>query len=246
MQLKLNADVGEGFGNYRVCDEERLVPMLDQASIACGFHAGDPMVMRRSVQLALAHGVEIGAHPGYPDLQGFGRRSMAMAPEELVAVVRYQVGALQGMVRAEGGRLAYVKPHGALYHDILEQPALFQAMLEAIAPLGDERPPGLMVMAGPASDRLDRGRADSLGVPLLFEAFADRGYGGEGCLLPRHQPGACHEQPEAVACQVRALLEGAPLPGMTEPLAADSLCLHGDHPQAVELAGAVRAVLGRA
>ncbi|MFP4155400.1 MAG: 5-oxoprolinase subunit PxpA [Halothiobacillaceae bacterium] len=243
MRILLNADVGEGFGNYRLCDEAVLMPLIDQANVACGFHAGDPVVMRQSVLLALTHGVRIGAHPGYPDLQGFGRRSLAVSPGELVAQVRYQVGALEGIVRAEGGRLDYVKPHGALYHDILRHPERFEAMLEALAALAFDHPLGLMVMAGPAGEALDRARAEALGVPLLFEAFADRAYGADGRLTPRDQPGACLDDAEAVVRQVRALVRGEPLPGLGRPVRADSLCLHGDHPRSATLAQAVRAAL---
>jgi len=238
--MKLNADVGEGF------DETALIPRLDQVNIACGFHAGDPLSMQRSIRLALAHELEIGAHPGYPDRENFGRRSLNLDGETLIAQIRYQVGALEALLRAEGGRLSYVKPHGALYHDLLNRPALFEAMLNALVTLaapGHDSPPALMLMAGPASARLDRERARTLGVPLLFEAFADRRYQPCGRLAPRDEPNACLNGAEAVRGQVAALLRGDPLPGLGQPLRADSLCIHGDHPRAAEHAAAARQAL---
>lgn len=242
--IKLNCDLGEGFGPWRMGEDAAVMPLIDQANIACGFHAGDPLTMRRTVRLALDHGVSIGAHPGYPDLLGFGRRSMAVEHTELVALLRYQVGALEGMVRAEGGQVDYVKPHGALYNDMMREPAILRAVLEAVAGLGE----GLALMVlGRADNRPTAQLAAEYGVPLLFEAFADRAYAPDGSLCPRSQPGAVHTEVTVIVEQALRLARGEPLglpDGTSLLLRPDSLCVHGDTPQALEALRAIREALG--
>ncbi|MEW6728478.1 MAG: 5-oxoprolinase subunit PxpA [Pseudomonadota bacterium] len=242
--IKLNCDLGEGFGPWRMGEDAAVMPLIDQANIACGFHAGDPLTMRRTVRLALNHGVSIGAHPGYPDLLGFGRRSMAVEHTELVALLRYQVGALEGMVRAEGGQVDYVKPHGALYNDMMREPAILRAVLEAVAGLGE----GLALMVlGRADNRPTAQLAAEYGVPLLFEAFADRAYAPDGSLCPRSRPGAVHTEVTVIVEQALRLARGEPLglpDGTSLLLRPDSLCVHGDTPQALEALRAIREALG--
>jgi len=243
-RLKLNCDLGEGFGPWTLGDDAALMPLIDQANIACGFHASDPLTMRRTVRLALAHGVTLGAHPGYPDLVGFGRRSMAIEHEELVALLRYQIGALDAIARAEGGRVAYVKPHGALYNDMMRSPRILQAVLEAVAGLDA----GLALMLLCRADNAPALKlAADYGVPLLFEAFADRAYAPDGSLRPRGQPGAVHEESGVIVAQALRLARGEPLvleDGTPLVLQPDSLCVHGDTPQALAALHAIRAALG--
>jgi 5-oxoprolinase (ATP-hydrolysing) subunit A len=231
--MLINADVGESFGCWQMGQDALLMPWLDQASIACGFHAGDPSVMVKTVQLALEHRVEMGAHPSYPDLQGFGRRSMAMKPEEVTALIRYQVGALQAIAEAEGGQLGYVKPHGALYNDMMQNEQLMLAVMNAVVGLNRSRsqPLHLMLLAQMENTQVQQ-LAEARGLPLYFEAFADRGYQVDGWLIPRGQPGALLQTEAEVQQQANRLLRG-------DPVQADSLCLHGDHPQALAFAEAL-------
>lgn len=226
--MLINADVGESFGCWNKGQDELLMPWLDQASIACGFHAGDPDVMAATVKLALEQGVEMGAHPSYPDLQGFGRRSMLLQPDEVKHLLLYQVGALQAIAQAEGGRISYVKPHGALYNDMLRDPHLLDAVMQAVAQLNQhqQHPLKLMLLA-----RVDNSavihKAAEYELPLYFEAFVDRAYTPEGLLMPRNQAGAVLHDLPAIQAQAQQLLQG-------QPVKADSLCVHGDHPRAVE------------
>lgn len=243
-QIKLNCDLGESFGPWTMGQDAAMMPLIDQANIACGFHASDPLTMRRTVRLALEHDVSIGAHPGYPDLVGFGRRSMPFEHEELVALLRYQVGALDAIARAEGGRVDYVKPHGALYNDMMRSLAILRAVLEAVAGLGG----GLALMALARADNAPtRELADEHGVPLILEAFADRAYAPDGSLQPRDRAGAVLESAETIAAQALRLARSEPMgleDGSALILTADSLCVHGDTPQALTAVQAIREALG--
>ncbi|HYQ51819.1 MAG TPA: 5-oxoprolinase subunit PxpA, partial [Pseudomonas sp.] len=176
-RLLLNCDMGESFGSWHMGLDAEVMPYIDCANIACGYHAGDPSTMRRTVALALQHGVTIGAHPAYPDLVGFGRRSMACSSEEIRDLLHYQIGALDGICKVLGGRVAYVKPHGALYNDMMADPLKLRAVLEAVAAYGSNLP--LMLMAT-ADDSAAQALGDEIGVPLWFEAFADRAYTASG------------------------------------------------------------------
>ncbi len=187
-RILLNCDMGESFGAWRMGDDAHSMPLVDQANLACGFHAGDPLTMRRAVGLAVEQGVCIGAHPAYPDLAGFGRRHMNCSPEEVHALVLYQIGALDAFCRAAGTQVAYVKPHGALYNDLVGDDELLRAVLDACAAYRKGLP--LMVLA-----LADNGRelqlADEADVPLMFEAFADRAYLPDGRLAPRRLAAPC-------------------------------------------------------
>ncbi|MFC3608062.1 5-oxoprolinase subunit PxpA [Stutzerimonas tarimensis] len=240
----LNCDMGESLGAWRMGADEAVMPHVDCANIACGFHASDPGTMRRTVALALAHGVRIGAHPSYPDLVGFGRRSMACTPEEVEDMVLYQLGALDGLCRAEGGRASYVKPHGALYNDMMKRPELLRAVLRALAGYGG----GLALMLLARRDNVEaEALAAEAGVPLLFEAFADRGYDAQGHLLARDLPGAVHHDPARVVAQALALARGEALTasdGSPLRLRVDTLCVHGDNEASIAAVKAIREALG--
>lgn len=245
-KILLNCDMGESLGAWTMGLDDQVMPHVDCANIACGFHASDPGVMRKTVALALDHGVRIGAHPAYPDLVGFGRRSMQCSPQEVTDLLHYQLGALDGICRAQGGRISYVKAHGALYNDMMQSPALLRTVMQAIAAYD----PALQLMLLARRDRQPALQlAAESGIELLFEAFADRAYDREGYLLPRSQPGAVLCDAERVLEQALKLAHGQPLSaddGSELLLDADTLCVHGDNPAAVEAIRQIRAALGRA
>ncbi|OES57657.1 hypothetical protein A7R81_20170, partial [Pseudomonas aeruginosa] len=203
--ILLNCDMGESFGAWRMGDDTHSMPLVDQANLACGFHAGDPLTMQRSVALAVRHGVSIGAHPAYPDLSGFGRRSLACSAEEVHAMVLYQIGALDAFCRSLGTQVAYVKPHGALYNDLVADDELLRAVLDACAAYRKGLP--LMVLAL-ADNARELQLADEADVPLLFEAFADRAYLPDGRLAPRRLGGAVHRDPQRIIGQALAIARG--------------------------------------
>lgn len=235
-RLLLNCDIGESFGAWRMGLDAEVMPFIDCANIACGFHASDPVTMRRTVALAVAHGVRIGAHPAYPDLVGFGRRSMACSPEEVENMLLYQIGALDGICRAESSRVSYVKPHGALYNDMMRNPDLLRAVMHAIAAYDRQLP--LMLMST-RDNTVAESLAREIGITPWFEVFADRAYDSAGRLVSRTQPGAVHHDAETITAQALALARGEPLvasDGSPLPLRADTLCVHGDN------AGSVAAV----
>jgi UPF0271 protein len=241
--ILLNCDMGESFGAWRMGDDAHAMALVDQANLACGFHASDPLTMQRTVTLAVQHGVSIGAHPAYPDLVGFGRRHLDCTPEEVTALVLYQLGALEAICRAAGTQVEYVKPHGALYNDLVRDDSLLAAVLKACALYRPDLP--LMLLARRDNTR-ERAIADEIGVPLLFEAFADRAYLGDGQLAPRATPGAVHEDSERILAQALAIARGeafATQDGSALQLRADSLCVHGDNPESLAVLRRLRAAL---
>lgn len=240
MKIDLNADLGESFGAWRMGEDQALLGIVRSANIACGFHAGDPLVMRSTVRTALAAGVGLGAHPSYPDLQGFGRRPMAMAPAELEAAVIYQVGALAGIAAAEGGRLSHVKPHGALNNQACEDAALADTVARAVRAVDR----GLILLAPALSELLAAGRR--AGLQVAAEVFADRAYTDAGTLVPRGQPGAVLHDADAVVAHVLRMLESGGIvstSGQRLPTEMHSICVHGDSPGAVASARSLRAAL---
>lgn len=243
--MKLNCDLGEGFGNWQHVDESLVMPHIDMANVACGYHAGDPMTILRTVRLARAHSVQIGAHPSYPDLVGFGRRSMSCHPDEIAAMVLYQLGALQAMCTAEGGRVEYVKPHGALYQDAIRDESVLRAILTAVAQFDNGLP--LMLLASPKAEEL-RAIAAEYGVSMILEAFADRRYTPSGALQPRAEEGAVLHQPQEIVGQVLQLVEGrvTTSDGSILEIAADTICVHGDNAQAVKTIAEIRRALDAA
>jgi 5-oxoprolinase (ATP-hydrolysing) subunit A len=240
LRLNLNADLGESFGAWTMGEDAALLPLVNSANIACGFHAGDPTVMRRTVRQAIAHGVSLGAHPAYPDLQGFGRRAMQLSPAELEATLLYQIGALQAMARAEGGCVTHVKPHGALNNLACADAATAATVVRAVLALD----PALILLA-PAHSELVRA-AQTQGLPVRIEVFADRAYQDDGQLVPRSQPGAVLHQAQACVEHVLRMVQEQALvsvSGQRLPTPIDSICVHGDGPEAVATAHAVRQAL---
>jgi len=243
--LLLNCDMGESLGPWRMGQDEEAMPLVDMANIACGFHASDPVTMTRTVLLAKQAGTRIGAHPSYPDLVGFGRRSMACSPLEIISLVHYQIGALDAICRAQGLSVSYVKPHGALYNDMMRDHSIFRALLEAVADYRPDLP--VMVLARPDTRELEA-IAREFGVSLWFEAFADRVYDPEGFLVPRNQEGAVHRDPERILAQALRLAERGEVlsrEGTTLRLRADSLCVHGDNPESVLVLRRLRQALNK-
>ena len=248
-RILLNCDMGESFGAWQMGADALAMPLIDQANLACGFHAGDPLIMQQSVLLAREHGVSIGAHPSYPDLQGFGRRHLACSAEEVEALVLYQLGALDAFCRAAGTQIDYVKPHGALYNDLLQRDDLLQAVLRACALYRAGLPLMLLARGGQHAGEgnvRERRLAEAAGVPLLREAFADRAYLADGSLAPRRLPGAVHHQAERILEQALAIVRGEPfaaLDGSWLRLEADSLCVHGDNAESLAVLRRLRAQL---
>lgn len=239
-RIDLNADTGESFGAYRLGDDDALLPFVTSASIACGFHAGDPGTMARAVESCLARGVAVGAHPGLPDLPGFGRRALAVTPAEVQDLITYQVGALAAFAARHGQRLQHVKPHGALYTMAERDPAIAAAIARAVR----EVDAGLILVGQSGGGLVAAGQG--LGLWVAHEVFADRSYEPDGTLMPRSQPGAVLHDPAQVAARmVRLAQDGRIAAGNRSDLtlAADTICLHGDSPGAASLAQAVRRAL---
>ncbi|MEU0164534.1 LamB/YcsF family protein [Streptomyces iakyrus] len=235
--IDLNADLGEGFGRWRLTDDERLLSVVTSANVACGFHAGDAVTMRRVCELAAERGVRIGAQVSYRDLAGFGRRAMDVPPAELAAEVAYQIGALEVFARAAGARVAYVKPHGALYNRVVHDEEQAAAVVDGVL-LADA---ALPVLGLPGSRLLEL--AGKAGLPVVTEAFADRAYTDAGTLVPRTLEGAVVTDPDAVVERSLGLARSGEVvsrSGTRIGVRARSLCLHGDTPGAVELARRVR------
>jgi UPF0271 protein len=237
MQINLNADLGESFGAYRMGDDAALMAIIGSANVACGFHGGDPSVMASTVRLARTAGVSIGAHPSFPDLQGFGRRVMQLGAAELGAVVQYQVGALMGLAQAQGVRVSHVKPHGAMNNMACEDAAMATTIARAVHAMD----PTLILLAPALSQLALAGRA--VGLAVADEVFADRAYADDGTLLPRSQPGAVLHSTEAcVAHVLRMVAQGGIVTASGCLLATPfhSVCVHGDNAHAVATAAAVR------
>jgi UPF0271 protein len=243
--MDLNCDMAESFGAYTLGMDEAVMAHISSANIACGFHAGDPLVMDRTVKMALAHKVAIGAHPGYPDLMGFGRRSMALSVEEIRGYLIYQVGALAAFCRTRGTRLQHVKPHGALYLDAVEDPTTAQAIAQGIMDLD---PDLLFVALAGRKGGLMREVGEKLGLKVVYEAFPDRAYTPEGTLVSRKEPGAVITDPDVVAQRALDMAHGfvTAVDGTRIELEVHSLCVHGDSPGAVDLVRKIRQVLTRA
>ena len=238
--VNLNADLGEGYGAYAMGDDESMLGIVSSANIACGFHAGDPVVMTRTVKNALSKGVSLGAHPAYPDLQGFGRRPMRLSPAELEAMVAYQIGALMGIAATCGGTVTHVKPHGALSNMAAVDESLSMAIGRAIKGVD----PSLIFLAIAGSEMAKAGRA--LGLATAEEVCADRAYDDSGNLVSRSQPGAMIHDPEVAATNVLRMLEDGVIVSITGkriPCTAHSVCVHGDEPSAVAMATTLRQTL---
>jgi len=240
MRIDLNADVGESFGAYSLGQDADLIPLITSANIACGFHAGDPSVMRATVALARQHGVAVGAHPAFPDLVGFGRREIRATPREVEDAVAYQIGALAGIAAAQGVRLQHVKAHGALYNMAVRETALADAIARATAAVD----PSLILLGLPGSELLAAG--ERAGLRTAAEGFADRGYQPDGTLVPRSQPGAVIEQVVAVVNRAIVMARDRVVTatdGSRVTLDVETICVHGDTPGAAALARHIREAL---
>ncbi len=235
--VDLNADIGESFGRYELPGEDDLLSLITSANVACGFHAGDPMVMQRTVSAAAGRGVTVGAHPGYRDLIGFGRRELAASAAEIAADVVYQVGALDGFCRTAGTRVRYVKLHGALYHRASEDKEVAKSVAFALRQLDQE-----LVVLGPEGSALLQA-ANATGLDVAREAFVDRAYQPDGRLVPRRMPGAVLDDADAIAERALRMVQDryvVAIDGTRCIIRADSLCVHGDGPKAVAVVRAVR------
>ncbi|TAE50013.1 MAG: LamB/YcsF family protein [Bacteroidetes bacterium] len=231
--VDINCDMGESFGAWALGNDEALMPWIHSANIACGFHAGDPGVMARTVSLALKHGIQIGAHPGLPDIQGFGRREMSISPQEAYDMTLYQIGALDAIVRAKGGILQHVKPHGALYNLSARQAEIAKALAQAVC----DADPSLILygLSGSISVKI----AAEMGLAVKHEVFADRTYQSNGALTPRSHPKALISHPEEMMAQAEDLLlrqQVCSVDGEWIVVRADTICVHGDGPHALQFA----------
>jgi UPF0271 protein len=234
-RIDLNCDMGESYGAWKMGADAQVMPYISSANIACGFHGGDPATIRKTVRLALEHGVAIGAHPSLPDLMGFGRRVMRISPQDMYDLVVYQAGAVEAFARTAGSRLHHIKCHGALYNMAANDEALSEAMVRAAKDLG--------VMLYVLSNSRNHSIAKDMGVSVCAEVFADRGYTDAGELAPRDKPGGMIEDAAKAVRQALAMVEEGyvtSLSGKRVPVAADTICLHGDQPGAVTFAVALR------
>lgn len=240
--IDFNSDLGESFGLYVAGNDLDVLPNITSANVACGFHAGDAPTMRRTVREAAALGVAVGAHPGFPDLQGFGRRRMVLSPDEVYDFVVYQVGALRGFTAAANIPLCHVKPHGALYNMAAVDAALATAICHAVRDID-----AALILFGLANSELTRS-AEALGIPVAHEVFADRSYQADGTLTPRGKPGAMIEDPEVATAQILTMLMDGRVrsqQGNWVSVKADTVCIHGDQPGAATFARAIRTALIR-
>src|SRR5689334_16373911 len=234
-RIDLNCDMGESYGAWKMGDDAGVMTYISSANIACGFHGGDPATIRKTVRLAVDNGVAIGAHPSLPDIQGFGRRVMKISPQEMYDLVVYQAGAVEAFARAAGSKLHHIKCHGALYNMAANDAGLSDAMVRAAKDLG------AMLYVLSKSKNYDI--AKRAGIPVCAEVFADRGYTEEGTLAPRDKPGGMVEDAQKAVQQALAMIEQGfvtSLSGKRVPVAADTLCIHGDQPGAVAFAKALK------
>ncbi|ASJ09573.1 lactam utilization protein LamB [Thermococcus siculi] len=240
MKVDLNSDLGESFGRYKLGLDEEVMKYITSANVATGWHAGDPLVMRKTVKLAKENGVAVGAHPGYPDLLGFGRRYMKLSWEEARNYILYQVGALYAFVKAEGLELQHVKPHGALYNALVKEEELARAVIEG---MGDfDKNLIFVTLSGSKPAQI----AEEMGVKVAHEVFADRAYNPDGTLVSRSKPGAVIHDRDEIAERVLSMVKDGgvrAINGEWVELKVDSICVHGDNPKAVEIAAHIRKVL---
>lgn len=242
-RVDLNSDLGESFGNYKLGLDAQVLEVITSANIACGMHAGDPMVMARTVKIAADNKVGIGAHPGYPDLQGFGRRKMHLSPEEVKNYIIYQIGALEAFVKSIGGKMQHVKAHGALYNMAAKDYNLALAIAEGVKAVN----PNLILLALASSQMVKA--AKDIGLKVAEEVFADRAYNSDGTLVARNLPGAVIDDTEiAISRTVRMVKEGKikAINGEDIFIKADSICVHGDNPQAIDFVKGIRKALQEA
>ena len=242
MKIDLNCDLGESFGNYKIGMDEEVIKFISSANIACGFHASDPLVMEKTVALAKENGVKVGAHPGFPDLAGFGRRNMNVSPKELKAMVVYQIGALNAFCKASGIKMNHVKPHGAMYNMAAKDERLAVAIAEAVAQVDES-----LFLVGLSGSELLKA-AKRVGLKCASEVFADRAYEDDGSLVPRSKIGAVISNEEEASDRAVQMIKYGKVKSITGkeiPITADTICIHGDTPQALHLARIMRAKFAR-
>jgi len=238
--IDINCDMGESVGNRRVGNDQEVFPYITSSNIACGFHGGDPLHMHRTIETAIAYQVQIGAHPGFPDLAGFGRRNVELPPDELKAIIKYQLAAICGMAKSLGTSVKYVKPHGALYNQASGDEEISKILITAVR----EIDPGLLIMGLSGSVFQEICRSEN--VSFIAEGFADRSYCADGSLCPRALPGAVISDPEKASRQVMSMVlenQVKSIEGEVIPLVVQSICVHGDNPSAVDILKAIDASL---
>ncbi len=243
MDIKLNCDMGESFGAWKMGADEQIMPYIDMANFACGFHGGDALTMDKSISLAKKYDVSIGAHPSYQDLVGFGRRSMKCSSSEIKAIILYQIGALNAFCKAHKTKISYVKPHGALYNDMMKDKNIFEAILKAISSF--DKSIKLMILSTTKNKEFKR-LADEYGISLIYEVFADRNYEDDGTLVARSKENAVINQEQEVAQRIEILKNEGYLQSINGKklfLDVDTICVHGDNEKAIEFIKLLRKAL---
>ena len=243
LSIDLNCDLGESYGHYQIGNDTSVLPLITSANIACGFHGGDPLHIENTIKNAIDHEVQIGAHPGYPDLNGFGRRNMQIPPAELKAIVRYQIAAVKGLTESLGRQIHYVKPHGALYNTMAENPETATTVVEAILSISEDL--AIMGLAG----SLVQAIVEAKGGRFISEAFADRRYEANGKLRSRTKYGSVLENPAEIAQQVLSIVQQQTVQAFDDSklqISADSICIHGDNPQVASILKHLDSVLAKA
>ena len=241
--IKLNCDMGESFGIWKMGEDELIMPHISMANLACGFHSSDSMTMSKSVQLAVQHGITIGAHPSYQDLVGFGRRSMNCSSSEITAIILYQLGALSGFCKAYGTKVSYIKPHGALYNDMMKDENIYKAILSAISSF--DKSIKLMILSTPNYEEFAK-IASEYGIELIYEVFADRNYNDDGSLVSRTKENAVVHDENDVIQRVQILSNDGyinSINGKKLFIKADTICVHGDGKNALSFIKALKKVL---
>ncbi len=240
--MKLNADIGEGFGMWKMGNDAELMELIDQANIACGYHAGDALTMQRTIALAVENQVQIGAHVSYPDLQGFGRRSMRLGDRELVAIIQAQIACLDGLAKCQNAQVVYVKPHGALYNDMMKDEHVLELVVCAVADFYE--PLALMVQAL-SDNHVSTKLSEQYKVPLIFEAFSDRAYEDDARLVSRNQRNAVLTKTQALK-HCEQLISNQSVQSINQSridLKADSICVHGDNAEAINLCRQLKSLI---
>ncbi len=241
--IKLNSDLGEGFGNYKSGNDSKIMKYIDMANLACGFHAGDPLTMTKAIKEAKKNDISIGAHPGYQDIVGFGRRSIEHTPDELKAMLIYQIGALRALAIADSYDIKYIKPHGALYNDMMKNDDIFSTIVEALSSYDNNLK--LMILSSAKNEKYKK-IANKYHIELIYEAFADRAYSDNGFLIPRKEKNSLFCDIKIILQRVKELNEFGYIKSTSGKklfLKVDSLCVHGDNKEALNITKSIRAYL---
>lgn len=240
MTIDLNCDMGESFGNYKIGNDDLIFPYITSCNVACGFHGGDPFHIENTIKKAIQYGVQVGGHPSYPDLQGFGRRKMSVPAVELKAIIKYQIAAIKGITESHNGKMTYVKPHGALYNTAASDEKEASIIIQAIQEIDENI--AIMGLAGSTNELL----AKEMGIRFIAEAFADRRYTADGRLMSRSKVGAVLHKPEDTASQVLSMVKQKTVTaddGSIIPLKPQTICIHGDNPKVVDILKAIHQIL---